>query len=160
MRPQLRLNKKNLKVKNLLPLQKEISLKKIIKLFSKIESFNPIITLNSKYIIDGHHRWASVYSLDPESYIRCININLSIDPEQILDKFKALYKSTIKSNKHNIFNLSRFNLNKKLDSDYNKKAISNNLNRLVKNNRPVPGAKDQLLVFLKFIYLYTNILRT
>jgi len=53
----------------------EIVLEDSAKLFEK----NRLLIANRKWIIDGHHRWAYVYALNPNASIPCININL---PEQ------------------------------------------------------------------------------
>lgn len=81
---------KNFKVKDLKPSQKEIFLdhvlsrlvvndddrKQIIK--GKLKD-NNILVSSDGHIIDGHHRWASAYILNPECELDCTEIDMSIE---------------------------------------------------------------------------------
>lgn len=144
MRSQLPIKFTTLKVKELTPLQKEISLKKLLKLHSGIDNYSPIVTLNSKYIIDGHHRWASIYSLNPNLSIDSYNIVLDVSPRSLLDKFKSTFKSKEKSNKHNLFNLNSKEILSRIKDSYSSKSSSksilNNLLRLKTYNSPTKGS--------------------
>ena len=76
-------------VKSLLPCRKEFSLDDSLlfalssdNLNGKINMFTspatviaPIITYRKLFIIDGHHRWAELYTLNPNAMITAININ-------------------------------------------------------------------------------------
>lgn len=44
----------------------------------------PIITYNSEFVIDGHHRWSQVYAANPKAKISAINVVGKIDPKDIL----------------------------------------------------------------------------
>jgi hypothetical protein len=44
----------------------------------------PIITLNGKYIIDGHHRWSQAYAANPKVQIQCNDIKLNLEPTEVL----------------------------------------------------------------------------
>ena len=144
MRSPLPIKLKSLKVKDLIPLQKEISLKKLLKLQSKVDKLSPIVTFNNNYIIDGHHRWASLYSIDPEASIDTYNITLNIKPSKLLDKFKSTFKSKKKSNKHNLFDLSSKEILSRISNfysrGYSKKFILNNLLKLKVRNSPTKGS--------------------
>lgn len=34
----------------------------------------PVVTYNGKYIIDGHHRWSQLYSMNKEGILDCVNL--------------------------------------------------------------------------------------
>ena len=41
----------------------------------------PIITLNEKWVIDGHHRWSQVYAFNSQATITCANLSFpGMDP--------------------------------------------------------------------------------
>lgn len=80
---------KNIKCIDLFPTQKEIDMSKSLYwtltnkkntldlIFSNgpvILGGSPVVTLNSKYIIDGHHRWSEVYIINPQTEIVCTNM--------------------------------------------------------------------------------------
>ena len=48
----------------------------------------PIVTLNGKFIIDGHHRWSQAYAANPKSKIVAFDMKASISP---LDALKAVH---------------------------------------------------------------------
>ena len=48
----------------------------------------PIITYNGKYVIDGHHRWSTVYACNKNASINAVNLTMAgMDP---LDVLKAV----------------------------------------------------------------------
>jgi disulfide oxidoreductase YuzD len=49
-----------------------------------IEIMAPIVTLNEKYIIDGHHRWSQIYAMNQEAKISVIDMKTTDDPIKIL----------------------------------------------------------------------------
>ena len=75
-------------VSNLRPTQNEIDINKSLnwplekkseqlKTFlkgSNIEIMAPIITLNGKWVIDGHHRWSQVYAFNAKATMKCANL--------------------------------------------------------------------------------------
>lgn len=84
---------KNISVTSLTPTQKEVDLTKSLY-FPHTNKFNTlnliltsdspivinktnIITLNGKYIIDGHHRWSQVYAIKPDSIMTCTDLQSS-----------------------------------------------------------------------------------
>ena len=82
------ISKSSLKVKNGIPTQSEIDIDKslswqlngkgqtqAIMAGGTITIAGPIITLNNKYILDGHHRWSQAYCFNPESNITSINLS-------------------------------------------------------------------------------------
>jgi hypothetical protein len=44
----------------------------------------PIITLNGKYIIDGHHRWSRVYVMNDHATMIALNMTIDEDPLTVL----------------------------------------------------------------------------
>ncbi len=74
-------------VSKLLPTQKEIGIEqsltwtlkqpdKFANYFkSPVPELGPIIVLNSKYVLDGHHRWSQVFCYNPEATISVTSYN-------------------------------------------------------------------------------------
>lgn len=88
---------KKLSAKQLLPTQNEIgqneSLLSILDdKYNSLDSFfngeakfnSPIVTLNSKFIIDGHHRWSQAYIANPNVKVPVYDMTATISPEQAL----------------------------------------------------------------------------
>jgi len=51
---------------------------------------NAIITFNGKYVIDGHHRWSSLYCVNPNAKITAYNIvKPNLDPSSMLKALQA-----------------------------------------------------------------------
>ena len=51
---------------------------------------NAIITFNGKYVIDGHHRWSSLYCVNPNAKITAYNITKpNMDPSMMLKAVQA-----------------------------------------------------------------------
>ena len=122
-------------VRNLKPTQKEIELSSIFKSIPKDENFerlidgdmdyfkrNKLFIANNKFILDGHHRWALIYSLNPESKIPCININVpETDPDKILRIVQLAIAATYddiyikdKEIENNLFELNKEKIKKEL----------------------------------------------
>ena len=76
-------------VKQLIPTQNEIDMSKSAsyQLSGKdpntknilegksVTIVSPIVILDNKYVIDGHHRWSQVYLMNPDAKIEVMNIN-------------------------------------------------------------------------------------
>lgn len=115
-------------VKNLRPTQSEVVLSKSVpfNLFNKPKQFlefrssngpfavgppgnDAIITFNGEYVIDGHHRWSSLYCVNPNSSIQAFDIRKP--GEQAQDVLKAVQaailskKGSIPQNKGGGINL-------------------------------------------------------
>jgi len=95
----MKFTKEIIKVSDLRPTQREIDLDKSLKVQltaqypdqidmildgKSVEVRGPIVTLNSKYIIDGHHRWSQIYAMNPQANMSCVNINFDISPIEAL----------------------------------------------------------------------------
>ncbi len=105
--------KKAIPVRDLLPTQNEIGIKDTIEPILKkstlqkfetilaakpITIISPIITLNGKYIIDGHHRWSEVFLINPDGVINCTNMQTTvhINPLDVLKAVQLAIYSVIK----------------------------------------------------------------
>ena len=82
-------------VKNLRPTQNEIDVGKSLKwplvkdttllkdylVGKNVVIMAPIITLNEKWVIDGHHRWSQVYAFNANATMKCANMSFpGMDP--------------------------------------------------------------------------------
>jgi len=56
---------------------------------------NAIITLNKKFIIDGHHRWSSLFCVNPRATIHTFNIQANIYPTVALKMVQASIKAYV-----------------------------------------------------------------
>ena len=86
----------NVPVSQLMPTQKEIDLDKSIKYAltneksfkktfkSPIEINKPIVTFRQNYVIDGHHTWLQVITLNPNGKMLAFNYDGDISPIQML----------------------------------------------------------------------------
>ena len=97
--------------KDLVPTQSQIGLKETFSWMSNPKSIdeiivggqanlfenNRILIANNKWILDGHHRWSYVYTLNPDAVIPCININLpGRKPAEILKDVQLAIATTYK----------------------------------------------------------------
>ncbi|CAB4143561.1 hypothetical protein UFOVP450_169 [uncultured Caudovirales phage] len=89
---------KAIPVKNLRPTQNEIDVDGSLKWpLTKPDSLRkclqkgpitikaPVVTYNGEFIIDGHHRWSQLYSMNKEGQINCIDLTgPKMNPIQVL----------------------------------------------------------------------------
>lgn len=77
---------RNIPVKDLRPSQSEIDLDKIIRYLDNKEDIercfedpvdfeDPMVTFNGKYVVDGHHRWANAFIVNPEANVSCLDFS-------------------------------------------------------------------------------------
>ena len=79
---------KAIPVKNLRPTQNEIDVEGSLKWpLTDVKSLNnclkkgpvtikaPVVTYNGEFIIDGHHRWSQLYSMNKDGVINCIDLS-------------------------------------------------------------------------------------
>ena len=90
---------------------------------------NAIITLNNEYVLDGHHRWSSLYCVNPYAKMHAFNLNAKDLPA--LDSLKAAqasifaYAKDVPSNKGggtNLFGISEEDLKKGVWNSFNEDA--------------------------------------
>ena len=128
---------KSISVQKLIPTQNEIDFDKSITHILKntfpdtidkiykgdsVEIVSPVVVLNDKYILDGHHRWSQVYTGNPEATIKCLVLYADIKPLDMLkilqlaivQELKKIPTSVVKGS--NIFKLDF----KKMKSDIEK----------------------------------------
>jgi len=87
----------NPSAKHLKPTQNEIGavdslLNSLTDKFGSLNGFlkgtawfpDPIIIYNNEYVLDGHHRWSTVYAVNPDATIPALNITGKLPPDQIL----------------------------------------------------------------------------
>lgn len=150
------------KVKDLKPAQSEIFLDEIIENILERKKFvkkslkgklkdDEIIISSDNYVIDGHHKWASIFILNPDAKIKCIKINLKLKKaikllNDLLEETNAnsqrksgLFKydiyHIIKNDKNEIKNVIKKLFNKKSGNENKllnkiKKRINTNLHPL------------------------------
>tara|TARA_R110002074_G_scaffold34943_1_gene95586 strand:+ start:344 stop:1282 length:939 start_codon:yes stop_codon:yes gene_type:complete len=78
-------------VRNLIPTQKEVDIDKSLayplrkdppQFIEKVTSDGPftvgsrIVTYANKYVMDGHHRWSTIYAVNKNASINAINMNI------------------------------------------------------------------------------------
>jgi len=175
--------KVTLPVLNLLPTQSEIGFDQSImniltdqyKSLASILDGNadvgdPIVTYNSKYVIDGHHRWSQVYAANPKAKMEALNIQGDLKPTEILKLVHAAIAAKMGkvpgANPKGINILAGINLKQVEDAvDKNltpeaeklykdkkgladKAAVSKylfgNLQQLIRKNKPIAGAPGRI----------------
>ena len=96
----LKLEKKNISVKRLIPLQNEIGFEETLKFIKEGKNVekcyedpvmikHPIVTFQGNFIIDGHHRWSEIYVTNREAFVECVNIDGNLSPIEILKAVQA-----------------------------------------------------------------------
>lgn len=96
-------------VKTLIPCQTKINLEDSLRFLLKSDNprnimsmfanpvtiIAPIVTYRKTFIIDGHHRWAELYMINPDAMITVININCDHQsPWKLLADFKSSIRDT------------------------------------------------------------------
>lgn len=100
------------------------STKNFIKYFESIVEINhPLVTLNGKYVIDGHHRWSEILCFNPKAKVVCLDYAGNITPLEMLKITQGAIAATrgnIKSNeKHgtNIYDMKKFDIKKYIEQN-------------------------------------------
>ena len=129
---------------------------------------SPIITLNGKYIIDGHHRWSQAYAANPSVKIPAYDMKANITPEMALKAVQIAIAASVGnlplSNAKGVNMLTAAegvikdivikNLAPNALAIYTKygkgktnEEVANyiwtNVNQLQTSNKPIPGAPDR-----------------
>ena len=79
-----------------------------------------IIVLNGKYVLDGHHRWSSLFCVNPNAQMYAFNIKLPVSPTNALKLLQAsikAYAGSVPSNKGggvNLFTIDEKTLNQNI----------------------------------------------
>lgn len=100
------------------------STKNFVKYFEPfVEIKHPLVTLNRKYVIDGHHRWSEILCFNPKAKVVCINYDGNITPIEMLKITQgaiAATKGEIESHeKHgeNLYNMKKFDIKKYIEQN-------------------------------------------
>lgn len=136
---------KKIKVSDLTPTQNEIFLDEIVSNLLKKRKFvkkslkgkfkdKEILVSSDNYIIDGHHKWASAFILNPDCKIKCTKINLPIKEaiETLTELLKEINAGSQRQSgkfKYDIFELV------KDDKDKLKKSIIDIFNKKDDNEK-------------------------
>lgn len=137
---ELKYSVEEIPVRNLRPTQSEIDVDKSVKYsFTKPETvdmimFNdskdveinnsPIVTFRKNYVVDGHHRWSQVYSINPNATVKCFNYDGNISPIQMIKAVQGAIASVKAENGDNENIPSKEVEGKNLfDKEWNKKSI-------------------------------------
>jgi hypothetical protein len=110
-----------IKAKDLEPSQKEIYLDQVMTFLLKNRKFvkkalkgkitdNELVISSDNCIVDGHHKWAGVFILNPDCKIKCVKINIPYKEAipvftEILKDFKPENDDNKDLHKYNIFDL-------------------------------------------------------
>ena len=87
----LKIKEMSLNVKDLIPTQNEIGVDETFKFIidgknieycfqNPVVIRKPIVVFNSKYIIDGHHRWSEIYITNSNAKVDVVNIVGNLSP--------------------------------------------------------------------------------
>lgn len=138
---QLKFSEQVIPADNLDPTQNEIGLTqsldyglKSTKNFTKyfepfVEIKHPLVTLNGKYVIDGHHRWSEILCFNPKAKVICLDYSGDITPIEMLKITQgaiAATKGNIDSHeKHgeNIYNMKKFDIKKYIEQNISEDVI-------------------------------------
>lgn len=130
----------------------------------------PIIVLNNKYIIDGHHRWSQVYAMNSDATMAILNMNIDEDPITVLKavqmaivaKLKELPTAHVEG--HNLLEISESKLKAYVETHtkedtikllYNEKKIEQqhiedvqdyvweNIKHMQQTSQPIKDAPDR-----------------
>lgn len=180
---QLKFEEKSIPVKQLIPTQNEIDIEKSLAYPLSIKpevlpvfinatgtdgvevAGSRIVTLLGKYIIDGHHRWSQLYLINPEAYIKVLDItNLSDNPSKALKIVQLGIASDIGVNDAiksfpsedvsgiNIFTSTKEELTKwisdKIDQNTNDKQQPNKVLKLFSSSRLRLKDKNSVVNFI------------
>lgn len=127
-------------------------------------NYEPILTLDGKYVIDGHHRWVEAYLMNPNSRVVVTDIQLNMNP---IDVMKIIQLSVAansgdipfsKGTGTNLYEISEKDFKKFVNwtvtdevlsvFDKDKESLSNylwnNVLTLKKYNKPIIGAPDRI----------------
>jgi len=107
----LEIEVKNISVSELKPTQYEIDLQKslldVLKckypesimdmlLGENVVLGLPIVVLNGKYILDGHHRWSKVYCMNKDATMKTVNVKANVTPIQMLKVLQIAIANDLK----------------------------------------------------------------
>lgn len=98
----------NIPVKMLKPSQADLDLEKVFRaldgdastyMISPIQLGDPLVTFNGEQIIDGHHRWATIFMMNPAAEVACLDFQSNESLDEFLDRFDGARASKEKIKK-------------------------------------------------------------
>lgn len=131
---------------------------------------SPIITLNGKYIIDGHHRWSQIFAINRNATVAVLNMQIDEEPINVLKAVQMAIAVTLKDvpsekvNGHNMLDIDRETIIEFVEKhmapdvvtllhDYKKiseptrdeaaEYIWNNVKYMSKTSRPIKDAPER-----------------
>lgn len=143
---------------------KDDELQKIINGETVAVNGQPVVVLNNKYVIDGHHRWVEAFLINPNARIEAVNMQINIDP---IDALKIIQLS-IAANAGdvpfsspkgtNLYTMSESAFKMFVDKNVTESVLEifdkdrkdlaeylwEHLVILKKNNQPIKGAPDRV----------------
>jgi len=178
----IQFSKGSITASNLIPMQKQLILEKSLKYFLEGKSLEilpdilsgvpvainqkPIVTLNKKYIVDGHHGWVESVLVNPNSRVEIYDITLNIKPIEVLKVIQlsiATLTTKIPFSENigtNLFKINENTFKKYVENNVNDKVLSlmnkdikslsdylwGNILLLRKNNKPIKNAPDRIFM--------------
>ena len=126
-----------------------------------------IITLNGSYILDGHHRWSSLFCVNPKSSMHTFDIKANVNPINMLKLMQAsikAYAGKVPSNKGggvNLFTIDPKTLSsevrKLITPDLAKQYIDLGLLGQIKEDVETGRAgRQEVEVYKKILGIYTR----
>lgn len=94
-----------------------------------LDFLSPIVTVNNKYIVDGHHRWCQVYIVNPNATLKSVNFfnknkNLSKWQLECMNGFFTIKSPNFEYHTSSFNNV--FTMSEKEILDYIQQNISDN----------------------------------
>jgi len=164
-----KMSEKSVPVKSLIPTQNEIDADKSLALslgvkfpesFKEILAGNdvqilaPLVVLNDKYILDGHHRWSQIYALNKDAKVKVLSFKGKIDPIDMLKILQIAIATELREVPTAVVKGSNFF---KMNEDQIRSAIRNHLTKkaidLLYNDGQITSPKEDLAID----YVYNNI---
>ena len=178
----IQFSKGSITASNLIPMQKQLILEKSLKYFLEGKSLEilpdilsgvpvainqkAIVTLNKKYIVDGHHGWVESVLVNPNSRVEIYDITLNIKPIEVLKVIQlsiATLTTKIPFSENigtNLFKINENTFKKYVENNVNDKVLSlmnkdikslsdylwGNILLLRKNNKPIKNAPDRIFM--------------
>lgn len=153
----LKIKKKIISAKKLIPTQNEIGTESTLKYILKGNSVDicfekstvikkPIVTFQGTFIVDGHHRWSQIFVTNPNANLECIDIDGDLSPLSMLKAVQCTIASNlghlIRNNisGSNLYDMSEKQIEKYIRDNIEDTAVENlskyyenPINALVKN---------------------------
>jgi hypothetical protein len=156
---------KEIPVKNLRPTQNEIDMDKSLTVPLKavfpssledviggknVEIVAPIVVLNDKYILDGHHRWSQVYSMNKDATMKALVFTGNIKPLDMLKVLQVAIANEIQEVPTK--NVRGTNLFKVKDSQVKKEVLEKispmTLQIMKEHNKIQKGTKEEAVKYV------------